>query len=96
MPQAGAQNVPYQPTSTAPAPGTSTGNNWDDFLNVLRGGVAVGQQIAATVQAGRSPSQQGGGYAGTTYPMPQQYGPASNDSGLFLIVAVVVILLVMD
>lgn len=86
--------VPFQPTSTAPAPGTTEQGSWEDFLNTAVRGV---QSIVQTVQAGRSPAQTGGGYAGTTYPMLGQGGASRGDGGgLVLLLVVLVVFMVAD
>lgn len=83
--------TPFQPTSTAPAPGTSsTGDSWVDFVNgTVRG-------IAAVFNGGRvvgtAPAQTGGGWGGTTLPTPNQTAPTSDPLLLLGVILLIVFL----
>lgn len=80
--------VPYSQTSFAPAPGTSAGGSWSDFLNtVVRGATQIIQTVKDPAGA------NGGGYAGTSQPYPAQ-GQAGGSGLGFLLVLVLVFLVV--
>ena len=77
--------IPFQSTSSAPAPNTTTSGSWADFLNaVVRGTTQI-------IQSVKSPTGQPvqGGWAGTSVP---NIGQEQNNSSMLGLVVVAVLL----